>query len=62
MKNLGYNLISKSFLVKNFNGIEINVTQRGKEVESIIGYSNNEVVNIPTAILNEVQGNIKQSL
>jgi hypothetical protein len=62
MKNLGYNSVSKSFLVKKFDDIEINITRRNGQVESITGYKNNEVVKIPTDILNQVQQDIQQSL
>jgi hypothetical protein len=62
MKNLGYNLVAKSFLVKNINGIDINITRRNDQVETITGYQNNEIVSIPNDIINQVQNDIGSSL
>lgn len=63
MKALGYNLVSKSFLVKDFGNIQVNITRRNGYVESITGYSgSNEVTQIPNDILQQVQGDIQKSL
>jgi len=62
MKNLGYFPVSKSFLVKKFNDIAINITRRNDQVESVIGYKNNDIVQIPSDILDKVQQDIQQSL
>jgi hypothetical protein len=62
MKNLGYDEVSKSFLVKTFGDIQINITRRNGYVESITGYKDNEVTKIPDAVLSEVKNNIQSSL
>ncbi|MFW6015123.1 MAG: hypothetical protein ACOCRK_01645 [bacterium] len=62
MENLGYKQVSKRFLVKNFNGIEINITRNKNEVQSITAYKKNEVVEIPQNILNQVKNEINSCL
>jgi len=62
MENLGYTSITKSFLVKNINGIDINITRKPNKVETITGYKNNEVVNIPGEIIEQVKNDIASAL
>lgn len=62
MKNLGYSNMTKSFLVKNINGIDINITRRNNAVESIVGYQKGEIVPIPEDVLAQVKNDIQQSL
>ena len=63
MKNLGYNLIANSFLVKQFDDIQINVTRRDNEVTAITGYdSQSEVKTIPQTVINEVQEDINKCI
>ena len=63
MKNLGYNLIADSFLVKQINDLQINVTRRDNEVTAITGYDlQNEVKTIPQAVINEVQEDINKCI
>lgn len=62
MKNLGYSSVTKSFLVKNINGIDINITRKPNKVETITGYQNNEVVDIPNEIIEQVKNDIASAL
>lgn len=62
MNNLGYQMVGKVFLVKNINGIDINITKRNNTVESITGYKNDDVIDIPQDILQQVQNDISSAL
>lgn len=62
MQNIGYLTVSKNFLVKNINGIDINITRKSNMVESITGYKNNNIVDIPTDILEQVKNDITNAL
>lgn len=62
MLNLGYYEVSKRFLAKMFNNIEINISRHDNNVESITAYQNGNIVDIPQDILNEVQIDINNSL
>jgi hypothetical protein len=62
MQKLGYNSMSDSFLVKDFGGIQVNITRRNSMVDSITGYQNNEIVEIPEDVVTKVKNDIQQSL
>lgn len=62
MLNLGYMPVSKSFLTKNINNFEINITRRNNFVESIIGYQNNDIIELPKEIVIQVENDIKNSI
>jgi hypothetical protein len=62
MKNLCYKEVSNSFLVKNIQGIEINITRRNNQVKSITGYKNNEIIEIPKEIIEQIKKDINQAL
>lgn len=62
MENLGYRLIARSFLVKKINEIDINITRRNGIIETITGYQNNSLIDIPDDILSEVKNDINNSL
>lgn len=55
-------MVGKVFLVKNINGFDINITKRNNTVESITGYQNDDVVDIPQEILQQVQNDISSAL
>jgi hypothetical protein len=43
--------------------IEINITRRNSNIESIIGYNTNqEIIKIPNEIINQVKNDIQKSL
>lgn len=62
MKEIGYNQISKSFLTKVIGDIEINITIRNSNIETIIGYQNNESIEIDNDLLQSVITEIQNSL
>jgi hypothetical protein len=62
MKNLGYAIISKSFLVKTFGDIEVNITRRNNEVDSMVGYKLNTIIKVPSDIIEKVKIEINQCL
>lgn len=55
-------MVGKTFLVKNINEFDINITKRDNIVESITGYQNNDIVDIPQEILQQVQNDISSAL
>lgn len=62
MEELGYESVSDSFLVKNFDNLEVSITRRNNIIESLIGYSNEEIVKIPEHIIIQVKNDINKSL
>lgn len=62
MKNLGYNLVGKDFLVKNINEIDINITRKNNMVTTITAYQQNEIIDIPEEIIQQVKSDINSSL
>lgn len=62
MKELGYQEISKSFLIKKINDIEINITRRNNKIKSITAYKNNEIVDLPQEIFDQVKNDINSCL
>lgn len=62
MLNLGYYEVSKRFLAKMFNNLEINISKHSNNVESITAYENGNIVDIPVDILEQVKTDINSSL
>lgn len=62
MENLGYQLVGKIFLVKHIGEIDVNITVRGNNIEAIIGYKNNNIIDIPKQILEQTKSDITGAL
>lgn len=62
MQNLGYNAVSKNFLTKTFDNVEVNITKRDNTVNSITAYQDNDIIEIPSSILTQVEQDIASSL
>lgn len=62
MENLGYQLIGKIFLVKHIGNIDINITIRENNIEAITGYKNNNIINIPEQVIEQVKNDIMGAL
>ena len=62
MENLGYSFVSKSFLVKNVGEYEVNITRRNNMIDSLTGYQDNNIINLPEDIISEVRTDIQNSL
>ena len=62
MKNLGYNLVGKDFLVKNINEFDINITRKNNIATAITAYQQNGIVDIPEEIIQQIKNDINSSL
>jgi hypothetical protein len=62
MQNLGYTISAKFLYIKYFDSIEIDVTRKDNQIQSIIGYKNSEIINVPNDILNQVKNDINEAV